>query len=213
MSEKLKLAIRLSADTKAAIRAFADLKEKSRDTRQALEKTQEELKALNGLIKATGGQDPRLVKQFEEARKKAHDLKRAWQGQQVALEQSRRSLSAMGISTANLSASVRRVSRAWVEAQAEILAWGQSRRNEHLTDKRDVKALEAKIKEVEATIKEQAARIKAPELAITRQEAAIKALEVNLTRDIREMEHKLTIKLGAFLVIGVTVLTLLDRLL
>ena len=45
------------------------------------------------------------------------------------------------------------------------------------------------------------------------QAASIKALEVNLTRDIREMEHKLTIKLGAFLVIGVTVLTLLDRLL
>ena len=91
------------------------------------------------------------------------------------------------------------------EAQAEIIAWGQSRRNEHLADKRDVKALEAKIKEievrikeVEATIKEQAASIKALELAITRQEAAIKALEVNLTRDIREMEHKLTIKLGAF---------------
>ena len=117
------------------------------------------------------------------------------------------------------------------EAQAEILAWGQSRRNEHFADKRDVKALEAKIKEVEARItalevtmrqieadlkqelKEQAASIKALELAITRQEAAIKALEVNLTRDIREMEHKLTIKLGAFLVIGVTVLTLLDRLL
>ena len=131
------------------------------------------------------------------------------------------------------------------EAQAEIIAWGQSRRNEHLADKRDVRGLEAKIKEVEARVrevearikeieakitalevtirqieadlrqelKEQAASIKALELAITRQEAAIKALEVNLTRDIREMEHKLTIKLGAFLVIGVTVLTLLDRLL
>lgn len=220
MSEKLKLAIRLSADPKAAVKAFAELKRKSKETGQALEKTQEELKVLNGLIKATGGQDAGLVRQFEAARNRARQLKTAWQGQQVALEQSRRSLSAMGISTANLSASVRRVSRAWVEAQAEILAWGQSRRNEHLADKRDVKALEAKIrevevriKEVEANIKEQAASIKALELAITRQEAAIKALEVNLTRDIREMEHKLTIKLGAFLVIGVTVLTLLDRLL
>ena len=213
MSEKLKLAIRLSADPKAAVKAFAELKRKSEETGLALQQTQAELKALNTRIKATGGQDPRLVRQFEAARKKAHDLKRAWQGQQVALEQSRRSLSAMGISTANLSASVRRVSRAWVEAQAEILAWGQSRRNEHLADKRDVKALEAKIREVEATIKEQAASIKALELAITRQEAAIKALEVNLTRDIREMENKLTIKLGAFLVVGVTVLTLLDRLL
>ena len=120
MSEKLKLAIRLSAETKQAVRAFVDLKEKSRDTGRALEKTQEELKALNGLIKATGGQDPRLAKQFEAARNRARQLKTAWQGQQVALEQSRRSLSAMGISTANLSASVRRVSRAWVEAQARL---------------------------------------------------------------------------------------------
>ena len=121
----------------------------------------------------------------------------------------------------------RLTSAGMAEAQAEIIAWGQSRRNAQLADKRDVKGLEAKIKEVEARIKEVEVRIKeieakistveakvtALELAITRQEAAIKALEVNLTRDIREMEHKLTIKLGAFLVIGVTVLTLLDRLL
>lgn len=199
MSEKLKVAIRLSADPKAAVKAFAELKRQSDATGKALKQTEEELKVLSAHIKATGGQDPRLVRQFDAARNRARELKRAWQGQQVALEQSRRSLSAMGISTANLSASVRRVSRAWVEAQAEILAWGQSRRNEHLADKRDVKALEAKIREVEATIKAQA--------------ASIKALEVNLTRNIREMEHKLTIKLGAFLVIGVTVLTLLDRLL
>ena len=114
----------------------------------------------------------------------------------------------------------RLTSAGMAEAQAEIIAWGQSRRHAQLADKRDVKGLEAKIKEVEvrikeveATIKEQAASIKALELAITRQEAAIKALEVNLSRDIREMEHKLTIKLGTFLVIGVTVLILLDRLL
>ena len=121
----------------------------------------------------------------------------------------------------------RLTSAGMAEAQAEIIAWGQSRRNTQLADKRDIKGLEAKIKEVEARIKEVEARIKeieakistveakvtALELAITKQEAAIKALEVNLTRDIREMEHKLTIKLGTFLVIGVTVLTLLDRLL
>ena len=139
----------------------------------------------------------------------------------------------------------RLTSAGMAEAQAEIIAWGQSRRNAQLADKRDVKGLEARIKEVEARIKEveakistveakvtalevtirqieadlrqelkeQATSIKALELAITKQEAAIKALEVNLTRDIREMEHKLTIKLGTFLVIGVTVLILLDRLL
>ena len=108
MSDKLKLAIRLSADPKQAVRAFAELKQKSRDTWQALKQTQAELKALSARIKATGGKDARLAAQFEAARNKARELKRAWQGQRVALEQSRRSLSAMDISTANLSASVRR---------------------------------------------------------------------------------------------------------
>ena len=38
MPEKLKLAIRLSADPKSAVKAFADLKKKSLDTRRALQK-------------------------------------------------------------------------------------------------------------------------------------------------------------------------------
>ena len=118
MSEKIKLSIRLSADTKAAVRAFVELKQKSLDTRQALKQTQAELKGLAARIQATGGKDARLAAQFEMARNKARDLKRAWQGQQIALEQARRGLSAMDIATANLSASVRRVSRAWVEAEA-----------------------------------------------------------------------------------------------
>ena len=117
------------------------------------------------------------------------------------------------------------------EAQAEILAWGQSRRNEHLADKRDIKGLDArirevevKIREIEAKIKEIEASIKALELAITKQEAAIKLMEVNfrrdlqelktgLTRDIKEMEHKLTIKLGAFMGVGMTFLAALITLL
>ena len=121
----------------------------------------------------------------------------------------------------------RLTSAGMAEAQAEIIAWGQSRRHAQLADKRDIKGLEAKIKEIEARIREVEVRIKeveakistveakvtALELAITKQEAAIKALEVNLTRDIKEMEHRLTIRLGTFLVIGVTVLILLDRLL
>ena len=111
MSEKLKLAIRLSAETKQAVRAFISLKEKSLATRLALKQTQAELKGLAARIQATGGKDARLAAQFEMARNRARELKRAWQGQQMALEQSRRSLSAMDISTANLSASVRQVSR------------------------------------------------------------------------------------------------------
>ena len=117
------------------------------------------------------------------------------------------------------------------EAQAEILAWGQSRRNEHLADKRDIKGLEARIREVEVKIREIEvklreieASIKALELAITKQEAAIKLMEVNfrrdlqelkigLTRDIKEMGHNLTIKLGAFMGVGITFLAALITLL
>ena len=51
MSEKLKLAIRLSADTKEAVRAFADLKHKSRDTRQALEQARQALRILAARIR------------------------------------------------------------------------------------------------------------------------------------------------------------------
>ena len=51
MSEKLRLAIRLSADTKAAVRAFADLKEKSRDTQQALKQAQQAFRILAARIR------------------------------------------------------------------------------------------------------------------------------------------------------------------
>ena len=108
----------------------------------------------------------------------------------------------------------RLTSAGMAEAQAEIIAWGQSRRNAQLADKRDVKGLEAKItalevtmrqieaglkqelrtqgiaiKALEAAIKEQAAKIKELELAITKQEAATRMMEVNLTHSIKEMEH------------------------
>ena len=46
MSEKLKLAIRLSAETKAAARAFAELKQKPRDTKQALKQTKQAFRTL-----------------------------------------------------------------------------------------------------------------------------------------------------------------------
>ena len=51
MSEKLNVAIRLSADTKAAVRAFTDLKQKSRDTRQSLKQAQQALRILAARIR------------------------------------------------------------------------------------------------------------------------------------------------------------------
>ena len=116
----------------------------------------------------------------------------------------------------------RLTSAGMAEAQAEIIAWGQSRRNAQLADKRDVKGLEAKIKEIEAritalevTIREIEAdlkqELKTQGLAITKQEAATRMMEVNLTHSIKEMEQKLTIKLGVFITVGVTILATLIR--
>ena len=41
----------------------------------------------------------------------------------------------------------------------------------------------------------------------------LQELKIGLTRDIKEMEHKLTIKLGAFMGIGITFLAALITLL
>ena len=51
MSEKLKLSIRLSAETKAAARDFAELKQKSRDTRQLLKQTKQAPRTLAARIR------------------------------------------------------------------------------------------------------------------------------------------------------------------
>ena len=51
MPEKLNVAIRLSAETKAAARAFAELKQKSRDTKQALKQTKQALRILAARIR------------------------------------------------------------------------------------------------------------------------------------------------------------------
>ena len=77
--------------------------------------------------------------------------------------------------------------------------------------KQELKAQGIAIKALEAAIKEQAAKIKELELAITKQEAATRMMEVNLTHRIKEMEHKLTIKLGVFITVGVTILATLIR--
>ena len=100
------------------------------------------------------------------------------------------------------------------EDQAEVLANGQADLYERLvtkeyfefTLKHDLEKLRSELKndieEVQANLELVKAQLK-HELEITKTE---------LKRDIKEMEQKLTIKLGAFLVIGVTVMTLLDKL-
>ena len=94
--------------------------------------------------------------------------------------------------------------------------------------KHDIDKVQANLEQVKAELKNDIETVKAElkhELdqhkAANKQ--ALKELELTLKhehettktelkRDIKEMEQKLTIRLGAFLVIGVTVLSMLDKL-
>ena len=68
--------------------------------------------------------------------------------------------------------------------------------------KRDIEKLRAELKlDIEKLRADLEQKFNQQEAAIRKQEAAIK-----------EMEHKLTIKLGSIVVIGITVLSLLDKL-
>ena len=128
--------------------------------------------------------------------------------------------------TFDTHAFVKRLTRAGMpEDQAEILSKGQADLYERLVTKEyfeftltheleklrtelkhDIETLRAELKndidKVQANLEQVKAELK-HDLETTKAE---------LKRDIKEMEQKLTIKLGAFLVIGVTVLSVLDKL-
>ena len=129
--------------------------------------------------------------------------------------------------TFDTHAFVKRLTRAGMpEDQAEVLAHGQSDFYERLVTKEH---LEQKLGALELTLRNELEKVKAelkhePEQhkaanrqALKEQELTLKhELEANKTepkRDIKEMEQKLTIKLGAIAVIGITVLSMLDKLL
>ena len=76
--------------------------------------------------------------------------------------------------------------------------------------KSDIARVQANLEQVKAELKNDIDKVQA-NLETVRAELEITKTE--LKRDIKEMEQKLTIRLGAFLVIGVTVLTVLDKLL
>ena len=97
------------------------------------------------------------------------------------------------------------------EDQAEILSKGQADLYERLVTKEYFEfTLTHELEKLRAELKGDIAKVQA-NLKITRTE--LKRYIEELKRDIKEMEQKLTIKLGALLVIGVTVMTVLDKLL
>ena len=107
---------------------------------------------------------------------------------------------------------VKRLTRAGMpEDQAEILSQGQADLYERLVTKEYFEfTLNHELEKLKAELKHDIDKVQA-NLEIVRAELEITKTE--LKRDIKEMEQKLTIKLGVFLVIGVTVLAVLDKLL
>ena len=132
--------------------------------------------------------------------------------------------------TFDTHAFVKRLTRAGMpEDQAEVLANGQSDLYERLVTKahfeftltheleklraelkHDIARIQANLEQAKAELKNDIDKVQA-NLEITRTE--LKRDIKELKRDIKEMEQKLTIKLGVLLVIGVTVMTVLDKLL
>ena len=121
--------------------------------------------------------------------------------------------------TFDTHAFVKRLTRAGMpEDQAEVLANGQADLYERLVTKAH---LEQRLGALELTLRNELEKLRAElkhdidkvqaNLEITRTELQRDIKE--LQRDIKEMEQKLTIKLGVLLVIGVTVLSVLDKLL
>ena len=89
------------------------------------------------------------------------------------------------------------------EDQAEVLANGQSDLYERLVTKEYFEfTLNHELEKLKAELKHDIEKV----------QANLEQVKAELKRDIKEMEQKLTVKLGAFLVIGVTVLSVLDKL-
>ena len=110
---------------------------------------------------------------------------------------------------------VKRLTRAGMpEDQAEVLANGQSDLYERLVTKAHFAfTLTHELEKLRAELKHDIETLRAElKSDIEKVQANLEQVKAELKRDIKEMEQKLTIKLGAFLVIGVTVLSVLDKL-
>ena len=107
--------------------------------------------------------------------------------------------------TFDTHAFVKRLTHAGMpEDQAEVLAKGQSDLYERLATKEYFEfTLKHELEKLRVELKNDIETVR----------AELEATKTELKRDIKEMEHKLTVKLGAIVVIGITVLSVLDKLL
>ena len=111
---------------------------------------------------------------------------------------------------------VKRLTRAGMpEDQAEILSKGQADLYERLVTKEYFEfTLNHELEKLRSELKNDIEKLRA-ELKHDNEtvRAELEATKTELKRDIKEMEHKLTIKLGAMLTIGITILGALFTLL
>ena len=110
---------------------------------------------------------------------------------------------------------VKRLTRAGMpEDQAEVLANGQSDLYERLVTKEYFEfTLNHELEKLKAELKHDIEKVQANlEQVKAELKHELETTKTELKRDIKEMEQKLTIKLGVFLVIGVTVLSVLNKL-
>ena len=110
---------------------------------------------------------------------------------------------------------VKRLTRAGMpEDQAEVLANGQSDLYERLVTKEYFEfTLNHELEKLKAELKHDIEKVQANlEQVKAELKHELETTKTELKRDIKEMEQKLTIKLGVFLVIGVTVLSMLNKL-
>ena len=110
---------------------------------------------------------------------------------------------------------VKRLTRAGMpEDQAEVLSKGQADLYERLVTKEYFEfTLTHELEKLRAELKHDIEKVQANlEQVKTELKHDIETNKTELKRGIKEMEQKLTIKLGMLLVIGVTVLSVLDKL-
>ena len=110
---------------------------------------------------------------------------------------------------------VKRLTKAGMpEDQAEVLANGQSDLYERLVTKEYFQfTLNHELEKLKAELKHDIEKVQANlEQVKAELKHELETTKTELKRDIKEMEQKLTIKLGVFLVIGVTVLSVLNKL-
>ena len=117
--------------------------------------------------------------------------------------------------TFNTHAFVKRLTRAGMpEDQAEVLANGQADLYERLVTKEYFEfTLKHEFEKLRTELKQDIEKFQANlEQAKAELKHDLETTKTELKRDIREMEQKLTIKLGAIVAIGITVLSVLDKL-